>query len=143
MSFSDDLKAELSEPPAVVDVPFTLNKTGYVLRAAALQGWEWADELDRHPARPDAAFDRIFGYNIRAIVQAVAPRCMTLLKDDEPVAVTVDPAEGVDEWADLLKAMSGSTVQRLCNAVFQLNEPDSEVVSLAKKAQRAAAATSN
>lgn len=127
MGFADDLKAQLNADRPVADVPFRLNGNPYVLRFTQLDPWQWAEEADRHPARPDVALDRSFGYNMRELVKSVAPKIGTLLQDDEPV--------DVDDWPALFKAMSPSAVQRMCSEVFGLHEQETinAVVTRAKK----------
>lgn len=139
MSFAGDLKAQLDAERDTVDVPFTLNKQPYVLRFTQMDPWEWAEAADRHPQRPGVQLDASFGYNMRALVKDVAPRCGVLLKDGEPVTLRRVQARGdepaVDEWADLFKAMSPSAVQRMCSEVWGLHEAETidTVVRLAKK----------
>lgn len=136
MSFADDLKAALTTERDTADVPFTLNGNEYVLRFTQMDPWEWAEEADRHPARSNVQLDRSFGYNLRTLVRAVAPRCGVLLVDGEPVAV--------EDWDNLFKAMSPSAVQRMCSAVFGLHEADAidAVVKSAKKLRSTVGASS-
>lgn len=141
MSFSDDLKAEIAAEPDWAEVKFKLNKRDYVLRVTALPGWDWQKVKDRHLPRVDVPSDVIVGYDVAGAARDVIPRCSTVSCDGEPVELLVDPEENVDEWADLLKAVGGSTVQQMVNAVFGLNEADSPLLESAKKAQRDAAKT--
>lgn len=135
MSFADDLKAQVAAPKETADVAFKLNGHAYVLKFTQMDGWDWSETSDKHPARFGVDADRAFGYNIRSLAKEVAPRCGVLLRDGEPVELVVDPENKIDEWADLWKAMSPSTVQRVCDAIFGLNEAETikSVVDAARK----------
>lgn len=132
MAFADDLRAQREAAKPTADVPFRLNGNPYVLRFTRMDPWEWAEEADRHPVRPGVGIDSAFGYNMRSLVRAVAPKIGTLLQGDE--------AEDVDDWDELFHAMSPSAVQRMCSEVFGLHEAETldGMVKNAKKLLTAA-----
>lgn len=144
MGFSEDLATVKAAPRPTDDVDVTLNGKLYTLRFTQMDGLEWASAVDRHPARPGILIDSRYGYNLRQLVKTVAPKCGVLLSDGAEVALRVDPPTDpsvkngpprVDEWADLFKALDGHAVQRICDAVWALNEwTPQQAVADAKKA---------
>jgi hypothetical protein len=135
MSFEDDIKAAVAAPPPYLDVDVTVNGNLHTLRFEEMDPFEWASEADRHPARPGVMIDSRYGYNLRSLVKAVAPRTGSLVEGDTTVPVK--------DWPALLKAIGGNGFQRVTDAVWSLNEYLRErAVDDAKKARANSAKTS-
>ncbi|MBT2502978.1 hypothetical protein [Curtobacterium sp. ISL-83] len=154
MAFEDDLAAAQTPEDRYIDVLVLINSKPYTLRFRAMDGIEWAAETDRHPARPGVLVDARYGYNLRSLIRAAAPRCGVLVDGDEERTLRVDPIipetpgmppqKRVDEWADVFKAISGHEFQRVTDAIWSLNEyfPQQEIEA-AGKALADSANTSN
>jgi len=129
MSFDDDLKAQAEAERPFEDVSVAVNKNLHTFRFRRMDGDEWANEVDKHPARPGVLVDMRYGYNIRSIVKAVAPKCGVRM--DGNVETVMD----VEQWGKLFKALDGAAVARFGDAIWGLNEygPAAEVEA-AKKA---------
>jgi hypothetical protein len=142
MSFKDDLAAAKTGQRKFKDVEVTLNGALYTLRFEQMAGDEWAAAIDQYPPRPGVAIDK-FGFNLRETVKALAPRVGSVVIDGEPQKLQVDPVtdenrddpERVDEWRDLLAALSGHFIQKIGDAFFDLNVwgPTMEVDAAKKK----------
>lgn len=129
MTFADDLAAVAAEDLSYVNVDVTVHGNLYQLRFTEMDPFEWASEVDRHPARKDVNIDQRYGYNLRSLTRAAAPLCGKRVDGDELVDV---PA---DEWPALLKAIGGYGFQRVSDAIWALNEILPErAVEAAKKA---------
>jgi hypothetical protein len=147
MSFSEDLKAVKDAVIPHVDVPLTINGNAHTMRVRRADALDWVDAVDRSPLRPDAPYDRLYGYNLRQAARLVLPKCAVLLVDGDEQQLRVDPVvpgkddpDRVDEWADLFKALSGHFESKLGDAVYALNEHASEAslkaaLAALKKAQ--------
>ena len=127
MSFEDDLAAVQAEEAAYVNVEVTVHGNLYVLRITQMDPFEWASEVDRHPARPGVNIDQKYGYNLRSLIRGAAPLCGKRVDGDELV--------DVEDWPALLKAIGGYGFQRVSDAIWALNEilPERAVIE-AKKA---------
>jgi hypothetical protein len=127
MSFEDDLAAAQAEEVAYANVEVTVRGNLYVIRITQMDPFEWASEVDRHPARDGVAIDQRYGYNLRSLTKAVVPVCGKRVDGDELV--------DVQDWPALLKAIGGYGFQRVSDAVWALNEILPErAVEAAKKA---------
>lgn len=133
MSFADDLKAVKEAVVPSVDVPVTINGNVHTLRVRKCPAMVWVDAVDRSPLRRDAPYDRRYGYNLRQVTRLVLPLSAVLVVDGEEKPLQVDPvdpadpnAERVNEWADLFAAISGHFESKLGDAVYALNEHESE-----------------
>ena len=127
MTFADDLAAVASEELAYVHVDVTVHGNLYKLRFTQMDPFEWASEVDFHPARTGVAIDQKYGYNLRSLTKAAAPLSGKLVEGDELV--------DVDDWPALLKAIGGYGFQRVSDAIWALNEILPErAVEAAKKA---------
>ncbi|MDP3209842.1 MAG: hypothetical protein Q8M65_11895 [Rhodoglobus sp.] len=125
MSFLDDLNAatQIERPTADVDV--LLNKSRYALRFTQMTGIDWGLLVDKHPPRigtlgktegdkVDPVYvDLKYGYNVRAVVLEAAPLCGEVVGEG---------AISAAKWQQLLKALDGAAFQRVCDAIFNLNE---------------------
>jgi hypothetical protein len=138
MTFEEDLAAAVAAPVETQDVEVLLNARVLTLRFRQMDGFEWADETDRHPARPDTKIDMHYGYNLRSLTKAVAPKTGVRVDGDGEHELTEE------QWTALLKALSGAHFQRVCDAVFALNEyaPAWKIREL-KKGSRAGSAPSS
>jgi hypothetical protein len=139
MGFKEDLAAAKKAPANTADVDVLVNGRKYTLRFKQVTGQEWAEAVDRSPLRREVALDVRYGYNLRMAVGLTVPNSATLLDGEKPVEVTVDEdaKPPVNEWADLLDALSGFDFQRVTDAVWQLNEWDpQQALEAAKKAPR-------
>ena len=141
MSFEEDLAAAQDVEAPRIDVDVLVNKKLYTLRFRQMDGLEWASEVDRHPARPGVMLDARYGYNLRSLVKGAAPKCGVRVDGDAELPLRVDPfvkgsqTARVDEWALVLKAISGHDFQRITDAIWALNEKFPEdAVKAAKKA---------
>jgi hypothetical protein len=155
MSFEDDLAAAQTPEDKHIDVLVLINKKPYTLRFRPMDGLEWAAETDRHPARPGVLVDTRYGYNLRTLTRAAAPRSGVVVVDGEERTLRVDPIvqqlpgmpkppARVDEWADIFRAISGHEFQRITDAIWSLNEyGPQEAVEAAGKALADSANTSN
>jgi len=147
MTFADDLKAVKEAVVPSVDVPLTLNGNVYTMRVRRADALDWVDAVDRSPLRKDAPYDRMYGYNLRKVTRMVLPKSAVLLVDgvEQPLRVVdADPAhpdvEPVDEWADFFATVSGHFESKLGDAVYALNEHESNeslksALAALKKAQ--------
>lgn len=135
MSFEDDLAAASAAPAPFLDVDVTVNGNLYTLRFEQMGPAEWAAETDRHPARPGVLIDARYGYNLRSLIQAVAPLTGSLVEDGSTVPVA--------DWPALLKSIAGHGFQRVTDAIWSVNEylPERQVAD-AKKALKDSAKTS-
>lgn len=116
MSFEDDLKAEFEQERPHEDVDVLLNGKPYTFRFTQMDGTEWAALTDRAPARPGVALDAGFGYNLRALALLAAPESGRRVDGEELAALSPD------QWRNLFKALPGSSVMRIANALFKLNQ---------------------
>jgi hypothetical protein len=128
MTFAEDLAAVQAAPKPFLDAEVTVNGTYYALRFTQMDPFDWATEVDRHPARPDTQIDKRYGYNLRSLVKAVAPVTGALVEGESTVPV--------EDWPALLKAIGGHGFQRVTDAIWAINEylPEQAVVA-AKKAR--------
>lgn len=147
MGFLEDVAAAQAVERDHVDVEVLLNGNLHVLRVTQMGGLDWATEVDKHPARLGVMLDMRYGYNLRSVVKQAGYRCTQRLEDDEWVSFRVDDAKApdrVDEWADFIKVLPGSAVQRIGDALFALNEVNpAEAVEKAKKALRSSKGSSS
>jgi hypothetical protein len=137
MSFSEDLKKAKSAEVPHQDVQVMVGGTSYTLRFRQMNAFEWASEVDRHPARGDTIdFDVSYGFNIRTLTQAVAPRTGVLVEGDVEKPLVQD--ETTDEWSELLDAISGHDFQAISDAVFYLNymAPQRALIEAASAAKK-------
>jgi hypothetical protein len=128
MTFEEDLAAQVAEEFDWVNVPVTVGGNPYSIRITQMGGLEWADEVDRHPARADVETDQhVYGFNLRSLTlavlrpvvkdgQVVKQGCGELYDGDRKLDLTPE------QWDRLLRSLDGGTVVRLGNAVFNLNE---------------------
>lgn len=146
VSFADDLKAQSEAVLPHEDVEVLLNGNVHVFRFRQIDGVEWTAETDKYPARPGVLIDARYGYNLRALVKGIAPKCGVRLDGDTEILMRVEKAsEGpaVDEWGDLWKAIDGPTFARITDAIWGLNEyRPGLAVEAAKKALSASESTS-
>jgi hypothetical protein len=147
MSFLDDLNAatQIERPTADVDV--LLNGTRYTLRFTQLTGIDWGLLVDKHPPRigsigktdgekVDPVYvDLKYGYNIRGVILEAAPMCGEVVGEG---------AISTAKWEQLLKALDGAAFQRVCDAIFNLNEIAPEkAVDAARKGPKRSPRSSN
>ncbi|AGW41742.1 histidinol-phosphate aminotransferase [Leifsonia xyli subsp. cynodontis DSM 46306] len=128
MSLDDDLDADLTRDVDYADLNITINGKLRTLRFTQMDGLEWAELTDRFPARPDVLLDMRYGYNLRSLSKAAAPLCGKLLDGDKQVALTEE------QWEKLFKSQPGSTITRIGDVIWNLNEylPTATVEALKK-----------
>lgn len=152
MGFLEDVVAASSVEREFEDVEVLINGHLHLIRVTQMDGLDWAAEVDAHPARPGVLLDMRYGYNLRSIVKRAGHKCSRRLEGDEWVGFRVDPIDPrnlndpdrVDEWAALVKVLPGSSIQRLGDALFGLNETrPAEAVEAAKKALRSSKGSSS
>ncbi|KPG86516.1 hypothetical protein [Frigoribacterium sp. RIT-PI-h] len=150
MGFSDDLKAAKTAAVPHVDVIVPVHKTEYVLRFRKADSLVWVEAVDRSPARQpieNYPYDSLYGYNLRNVTRLVAPKTGVLLIDGKEVPLRVDApnpdepdAELVNEWAELFETISGRAESKIGDAIYALNEYESQAalartLAALKKAQ--------
>jgi hypothetical protein len=136
VGFLEDLAAQKSAERQTADVEILLNGHLYRLHVTQMDGMEWASIVDKYPARPGILIDQRYGYNLRALTKGELHRCAVLYDGDDVVPLRRDPIGAknrVDQWADLFKAIDGNATQRVCDAVWGLNEYDPEQAVIAAK----------
>lgn len=120
----DEVEAEFAG--TLVDLKFT-----------RLPGSDWSDLTIVNPPREDSLPDKmVFGYNVHAVTRAAATRSGVLVEGGTERELTEQ------EWADLFEVLSGSDHERIVNAVYSLNEGDSNQAVELGKALRAATSAS-
>lgn len=136
MSFDDDLQAQASAENEYEDVDITLNGKLHTLRFLQWSGIEWAAEADLHPARPGVIIDNQYGYNIRTLCLATAKVTGRLIDGDQ--LLELEP----EKWDLIFKQTPGAHVQRMCDAIWVLNEhrPGKEIDAARKAANASAGA---
>jgi hypothetical protein len=147
MTFSEDLAAAKTVVREQIDVDVMLNGHLHTLRFTASDPDQWADVVDRNPPRPLVAIDEV-GFNLRGVVKMLAPKVGELVVDGKPEKLRVDPVDPdspkdpnrVDEWADLLRALSGYYIEKIGDAIYRLNRhhPAQAVEAAKKKLKRSA-----
>lgn len=145
MSFFDDLAAARTAERAYEDVDVLLNGNLHTLRFTQSAPDEWAEVTDKNPPRIGVAIDK-YGFNLRKVVRALAPLVGELIVDGKPTKLRVDPVgadDRVDEWDDLLSALSGHFIGKIGDAIFNLNVyAPAQAVADAKKKQKRSEAIS-
>jgi hypothetical protein len=120
----DETQAEFAD--TLVDLKFT-----------RMIGNDWSDLVITNPPREDSLPDMVvFGYNFHAVTRAAAVKSGRALAgtDDE---VGTEMSE--EQWDDLFQLMAGGDHETIANAVYSLNEGDSNRAVELGKAQRASA----
>jgi hypothetical protein len=120
------------------------------VKVTKLSGLEWVELSDHYPARPGVALDNRTDYDVTATCLAAARRNVVLVDDDgtelpfvhtapRPATDTDPGAPGIDEFGDLLAALSGWDVSNIVTAVFTLNVMQSatRLTVLGKESQAA------
>lgn len=116
----EQVKAEFAD--TLVDLKFT-----------RLIGADWLDITSTNPPRSDVIADRlVFGYDFQAVTRAAAMKSGVLVEEGEERELTDD------EWDDLLGLLSGGDHEQIANAVYALNEGESNRAVELGKALRAA-----
>lgn len=104
------------------------------LRFRRIPGNVWARLTSRNPARLDSPVDRQYGYNIDGVCEAAvryvdadgaAYACVIDNGEEITLKVeekTIHNQKPVDEWGDLLAGLTGTEVQDIRDAVWELNE---------------------
>ncbi|WP_336698180.1 hypothetical protein [Curtobacterium sp. USHLN213] len=115
----DDVKAEFAE--TLVDLKFT-----------RMLGSAWLDLTTTNPPRPDSISDRmVFGYDFHAVTRAAALQSGVLVEGGEERELAAE------EWDDLFNLLSGGDHEQIANAVYALNEGESNRAVELGKALRA------
>lgn len=133
---STDLRFGDSRPAAIQaeidEVRASAEGELVVLRFRKMSAGRWAEIVARAPQRVDAPIDRAYGYNVHVVGQVAASTSGVRLDGD-----TEEPLSP-EQWDRLFQLLSGHEFQKICNAIFDLNEyaPEQRILS-AKKASRA------
>jgi hypothetical protein len=132
MTFEEDLQAQGAKPTETADADVLINGRPYTLRFLQLAGHQWVAEGDKYPVRPEVAIDRRYGYNLRALCLAVAKMSGRRVDGD-----ALQPLSE-EAWDAIFRDLPGADVQRVCDAIWELNEfrPE-EALKAAKKAAAA------
>ncbi|WP_416394223.1 MULTISPECIES: hypothetical protein [unclassified Curtobacterium] len=103
------------------------------LKFTRMLGPDWGDITIVNPPRDDSLPDRVvFGYNFHAVTRLAAIRSGKLLEDGEEKTLTED------QWNELFALLSGKDHENVANAVYTLNEGDTNRAVEVGKALRAA-----
>lgn len=115
----DEVKAEFAD--TLVDLKFT-----------RMLGAAWLDLTSTNPPRPDSISDKmIFGYDFNAVTRAAAHQSGVLVEDGQERELTAE------EWDDLFSLLAGGDHEQIANAVYALNEGESNRAVELGKALRA------
>lgn len=138
MSFDEDLDIQLARERMYIHVNVTLAGKLRTIRVTAIDALDWASAVDMFPLREDVKLDEVYGYNIRPLSLHIAPDCCQLVEGDELVPLSREQCD------KLFKALDGSAVQRLGDAMWNLNQflPDMAVGALKKALADASAKNS-
>lgn len=131
MTFSDLLKSAKSAERESRTVEVMVGGELLELTFTELPGMDWASITAKHPPRTNAPVDLRYGYNVHGVCADAAAVNGVVVQSGEPVEV--EPAE----WSDLIGVLSGHELNRVCDAIFLLNEwlPQQRVTA-AKKASK-------
>ncbi|MDR6574359.1 hypothetical protein J2X60_003018 [Curtobacterium sp. 320] len=113
-------------PIAVLQEQIDAVKAEYIdtlvdLKFTRMEGTGWNDLTIINPPREDSLPDKlIFGYNIHAVTRAAAVVSGVLIEDDQERELTQE------QWDDLFVLLSGKDNEKIANAIYALNEGESE-----------------
>lgn len=129
MTFSDLLSAAKTAERESRSVDVTVAGELLELTFTELPGMDWASITAKHPPRTNAPVDLRYGYNVHGVCADAAAVNGTIVQAGESVEVKPE------EWAELVGVLSGHDLNRVCDAIFLLNEwlPQQRVAA-AKKA---------
>jgi hypothetical protein len=116
MSFDEDLDSQLATERDTAEVDVIVAGKLQTFRFTEMDGLEWADLTDRCPPRADAAVDRGYGFNIRAVTALAAPKCGQMRDGDAWVDLTEE------QWTKLFRGQKGAQVRAIGDALFELNQ---------------------
>lgn len=103
------------------------------LKFTRIVGTEWNDLTIVNPPREDSLPDKvIFGYNVHAVTRAAAVLSGVLVEDDESETTLSE-----EKWNELFELLSGKDLEKISNAVYALNEGETERAVDLGKALRA------
>jgi hypothetical protein len=103
------------------------------LKFTRMLGSDWSDLTITNPPRPESLPDKVvFGYDFHAVTRGAALRSGVVIEDGKERELT----DG--EWNDLFELLSGGDHEQIANAVYSLNEGDSNRAVELGKALRAA-----
>lgn len=137
MSFEEDLaKAKTRVKPKSDPVDVAVGDSVYTFVFTEAPGQWWAHVTSKHPPQLDNNIDRMYGYDLRAVVAEIAETTCEITCDGVPVKPIVDrkAKPPVNQWADLFAVIDGSAYTQLADAVFALNQwaHDQRVAALKK-----------
>ncbi|HEU5223433.1 MAG TPA: hypothetical protein VFU07_07105 [Candidatus Lumbricidophila sp.] len=98
------------------------------LRFTRMDGDMWSELTSRCPARLDVDMDKVYGFNVNAVLALAAPLSGVLVEGD-----TVAEIPEAD-WRVLFKRLSGYELSLINDAIFSLNVwgPSQRVAELKK-----------
>lgn len=103
------------------------------LKFTRMLGSDWNDLTIVNPPREDSLPDKvIFGYNIHAVTRAAAVRSGIVVQDGEERELNEE------QWNDVFLLLSGKHHEDVANAIYALNEGDSNRAVELGKALRGA-----
>jgi hypothetical protein len=112
--------AELMEEIQTVKAEFV--DTLVDLKFTRIIGSDWNDLTIVNPPREDSLPDmQVFHYNIAAVTRAAAIRSGVLVDDDGSERPLTEA-----QWEDMFELLSGKDMERIANAIYALNEGESE-----------------
>lgn len=105
----DKVKAEFVD--TLVDLKFT-----------RILGSDWNDLTIVNPPREDSLPDKVFfGYNMHAVTRAAALLNGVIVEDDG-----TEHAPTEEQWNQIFELVSGKDLENIADAVYALNEGESE-----------------
>lgn len=108
------------------------------LKFMRILGPDWNDLTVVHPPREDSLPDRVvFGYNVHAVTRAAAVSSGVLVEDNGS-----ERALSEEQWNELFTLLSGKDNEKITNAIYALNEGESERAVELGKARRDASRAS-
>lgn len=108
------------------------------LKFSRILGTDWNDLTVVNPPREDSLPDRVvFGYNVHAVTRAAAVTSGVVLEDDGS-----ERALSEEQWNELFTLVSGKDNEKITNAIYALNEGESERAVELGKARRDASRAS-
>lgn len=122
-----DGRLSKKSPLALLQEEIETVKAEYVntlvdLKFSRMEGTGWNDLTIVNPPREDSLPDKlIFGYNIHAVTRAAAVVSGVLVEDDGSERELTQ-----QQWDDLFVLLSGKDNEKIANAIYALNEGESE-----------------
>jgi hypothetical protein len=117
---SDPRRKQLAEQRATIEAQYAQVRADaaeslVTFRFVRLDAQEWADITARAPKRDDSAGDAEYGFNYHQVGKAAAVASGMEVDGD-----TVKPVPAAT-WQELFTVIAGSDLNRICDAIINLN----------------------